>query len=152
MLTKRQAKRLEPRVIKAALYLSRCTGMDDAEQEIWLGICEKARSTNLMTQKDTYIVQAGVFWARNEWRKRNGRIKRETPLEDAVHLDLPQDGYLRELMAFLSGDRIAKALVAGIVRGAKKKEIAQRAGVSPQSISAAGHRVRTAMETIGGMS
>jgi len=161
MLSSRRARELQPRVTTAAAILARRTGMDpqEAEQEIWLGIMEIAHQrADFLGQKDCYMVQGGVFWARNEWRKRDGRTSREVSngsnalaalggtLDD---YGLAERGYLRSLMRRLSGDRVAKALVAGIVRGSQKKEVARRAGVSPQAVSAAVRRVRLAMETMG---
>lgn len=154
-MNSRRAKRLEPRVCKAAQYLSRSTGIDsdEAEQEIWLGILETAKKRSLLSQTDAYVVQAGVYWTRNEWRKRMSRENREVVVETAVTDDftdlLQSQSYILRLMRGLAGDRVAKALVAGLIRGERKNEVARRAGVSPQAISGARKRVRAAMEAIG---
>ena len=56
--------------------------------------------------------------------------------------------YVKRLMHRLSGDRTAKALVAGVIKGEKRKEIARRCAVSPQAISAARVRLYGAMESL----
>lgn len=157
MLTIAQVRKLQPYVEKAAAVLSRRSGLeeDEARQEIWLGILETSqkRGPEFLKQKACYIVQGGVFWARNKWSKRHRKASRELPDQDGLYeatdAHLLQQVMSREhvaaVMGHLTGDRIAKALVAGVLRGEKKKTIARRAGVSPQSISSARRRVETAI-------
>lgn len=157
MLTIAQAKKLQPYVEKGAAVLSRRTALeeDEAIQEIWLGILESAlsRGPGFLEQKSCYIAQGGVFWARNEWSKRHRKELRELPEQDGLHQGTDahlleqtiSQQYIEALMEDLGGDRTAKALVAGVLRGEKKKMIAERAGVSPQSISLARRRVQRAI-------
>lgn len=157
MVTIRQSRELQPYVEKAAAVFSRRSGLeeDEARQEIWLGILETSqkRGPEFLSQKACYIVQGGVFWARNEWSKRHRKASREVPDQEGLHQasdrplfdQLVSQEHVAAVMAHLSGDRIAKALVVGVLRGEKKKTIARRAGVSPQSISSARRRVESAI-------
>jgi len=157
MLTTDRARELERPVKTAAIILGRRTGLqeDEARQEIWMGILETAqrRGPEFLEQKPSYIVQGGVFWARNEWRKRQAKKLREVPEEAGLSragdadpsVWMASKEYLIEVMRALAGDTVAKALVAGVLRGEKKRVIARRAGVSPQAISLARRRVQSAM-------
>src|SRR4030042_4116222 len=87
MLGSKRTKQLEPRVTVAANVLAIRLGMDadEAEQEIWRGICERAhQDKTFLKQTDGYIVQGGVYAALNEWQKRQTRERRCVPEEAAT--------------------------------------------------------------------
>lgn len=161
MLGTKRTKQLQPRVTTAARYLAIKVGIDadEAEQEIWLGICERAgQQKTFLHQTDAYIVQAGVYHARNEWQKRHQRESRQVPEEEGIHVtsdnrlldNICSGDYLERLMRRLRGDRLARETAKGLLTGFRKKEIAARNGVSPQAVSAAVRRVGMAIASIGG--
>jgi DNA-directed RNA polymerase specialized sigma24 family protein len=151
----KQANELEPRVKSAARWLAARSGMepDEAEQEIWLGICERAGRPQFLSQKPSYIVQAGVNAARNEWRKRQARTRRQVAegeagesVQDAgLFGRVASEDALGRLAASLRRDHLAQATAEGLMLGLKKGEIARAAGVTPPAVTGAIKRLRAAL-------